>query len=75
MQQVCLGQTELKVSAVVFGAAQGYEFGAGVESRRPYQIDDSTTVIDLHLSLDDLAEIDAILAGAAPVWGPQPEGM
>jgi hypothetical protein len=23
----------------------------------------------------DLGEIDALLAGAAPVWGPHPEGM
>jgi aryl-alcohol dehydrogenase-like predicted oxidoreductase len=44
-------------------------------ARRPSQLDDTTTAVDLHLSQDDLAEIDTILADAAPVWGPHPEGM
>jgi hypothetical protein len=36
---------------------------------------DSATAADLHLSDEDLGEIDAILADALPVWGPHPEGM
>lgn len=46
-----------------------------VGARRPSQLDGTAVGADLHLSQDDLGEIDAILAGAAPVWGPHPEGM
>jgi aryl-alcohol dehydrogenase-like predicted oxidoreductase len=44
-------------------------------ARRPSQLGDTATAVDLHLSLADLGAIDALLAGAAPVWGPHPEGM
>jgi aryl-alcohol dehydrogenase-like predicted oxidoreductase len=44
-------------------------------ARRPSQLDGTATAVDLHLSPADLGEIDALLAGAAPVWGPHPEGM
>ncbi|MEN3356925.1 MAG: hypothetical protein V7637_907 [Mycobacteriales bacterium] len=44
-------------------------------ARRPSQLDGTAAAVDLHLSPADLGEIDALLAGAAPVWGPRPEGM
>ena len=60
MRPVRLGQTELQVSAIAFGTwAFGGDWGAA----------------DVHLSQEDLGEIDAILADALPVWGPHPEGM
>jgi aryl-alcohol dehydrogenase-like predicted oxidoreductase len=44
-------------------------------AHRPSQLDQTAAGADLHLSAADLDEIDAILANAAPVWGPHPEGM
>jgi aryl-alcohol dehydrogenase-like predicted oxidoreductase len=44
-------------------------------ARRPSQLENTAAAVDLHLSPADLGEIDALLAGAAPVWGPHPEGM
>jgi aryl-alcohol dehydrogenase-like predicted oxidoreductase len=46
-----------------------------VGAHRPAQLDGTASGADLHLSPDDLGEIDTILADAAPVWGPHPEGM
>jgi aryl-alcohol dehydrogenase-like predicted oxidoreductase len=46
-----------------------------VGAHRPSQLDGTATAADLHLSDEDLGEIDAILADALPVWGPHPEGM
>ena len=77
MRQVRLGQTELKVSAVAFGTwAFGGDWGtADLEESKAAQLDGTAAAVDRHLSPEDLGEIDAILAGAAPVWGPHPEGM
>jgi aryl-alcohol dehydrogenase-like predicted oxidoreductase len=44
-------------------------------ARQPSQLENTAAAVDLHLSPADLGEIDALLAGAAPVWGPHPEGM
>jgi aryl-alcohol dehydrogenase-like predicted oxidoreductase len=46
-----------------------------VGAHRPAQLDGTAAGADLYLSPDDLGEIDAILATAAPVWGPPPEAM
>jgi aryl-alcohol dehydrogenase-like predicted oxidoreductase len=46
-----------------------------VGARRPAQLDTLVPAGDLKLTADDVEEIDAILAGAAPVAGPAPEGM
>lgn len=44
-------------------------------AHRPSQLNGTAAAVDRHLSPEDLGEIDAILAYAAPVWGPHPEGM
>jgi aryl-alcohol dehydrogenase-like predicted oxidoreductase len=44
-------------------------------ARRPSQLDGTAAAVDLQLSPADRGEIDAILAAAAPVWGPHPEAM
>jgi aryl-alcohol dehydrogenase-like predicted oxidoreductase len=44
-------------------------------ARRPSQLDGTAAAVDVQLSPADLGEIDAILADAAPVWGPHPEAM
>jgi aryl-alcohol dehydrogenase-like predicted oxidoreductase len=46
-----------------------------VGARRPAQLDTLVPAGDRKLTADDVEEIDAILAGAAPVAGPAPEGM
>jgi aryl-alcohol dehydrogenase-like predicted oxidoreductase len=46
-----------------------------VGARRPSHLDGTTLAADIELSETDLQEIDAILADAAPVRGPHPEGM
>jgi aryl-alcohol dehydrogenase-like predicted oxidoreductase len=46
-----------------------------VGARRPSQLDGTAPAADIQLSETDLADIDTILADAAPVWGPHPEGM
>ena len=46
-----------------------------VGAHRRSQLDGTATAADLHLSDEDLGEIDAILADALPVWGPHPEGI
>jgi hypothetical protein len=43
-----------------------------VRARRPYQIEGTAAAADLLLSP---GELDAILANAVPMWGPQPEGI
>jgi aryl-alcohol dehydrogenase-like predicted oxidoreductase len=55
--------TNPAVDVAVFGA------------RRAAQLDARTPAADVELCLGDLARIDEILAGAAPVTGPAPEGM
>jgi aryl-alcohol dehydrogenase-like predicted oxidoreductase len=46
-----------------------------VGARRPYQIEGTAAAADLHLSSEELGEIDVILADAVPMWGPHPEAM
>jgi aryl-alcohol dehydrogenase-like predicted oxidoreductase len=46
-----------------------------VGARRPSQLDGTVPAADLELSEADLRQIDTILTGAVPVWGPHPEGM
>jgi aryl-alcohol dehydrogenase-like predicted oxidoreductase len=46
-----------------------------VGARRPAQLEGSIHAADVKLTEDDQAEIDRILAPAAPVHGPNPEGM
>jgi aryl-alcohol dehydrogenase-like predicted oxidoreductase len=44
-----------------------------VGSHRASHVDEATGSLDLHLSADDLAEIDQIVSGATPIDGPTPE--
>jgi MFS family permease len=46
-----------------------------VGTRRLAQLDGTASAADLHLSAADLRRIDAIVAAAAPGWGPHPQGM
>jgi aryl-alcohol dehydrogenase-like predicted oxidoreductase len=46
-----------------------------VGTRNPAHLTDTVKAVDVQLSLEDLAEIDRILADSAPVRGPSPEGM
>jgi aryl-alcohol dehydrogenase-like predicted oxidoreductase len=46
-----------------------------VGARRPSQLEGTAPAADIELSAEELAEIDAIVADAVPVWGPHPEGM
>jgi len=46
-----------------------------VGARRASQLEGLTPAADVELSPADMEAIDAILAGAAPVKGPAPEGM
>ncbi len=46
-----------------------------VGARRPAQLDGTVGAGDLELSDEDMKEIDRILAPAAPVTGPNPEGI
>jgi aryl-alcohol dehydrogenase-like predicted oxidoreductase len=46
-----------------------------VGARRPTHLDDSVVAADVKLEDEDLREMDRIMASAAPVEGPSPEGM
>jgi len=46
-----------------------------IGARRPDHLEESAAAADIELTSEDLADIDAALADAAPVWGPHPEGM
>jgi aryl-alcohol dehydrogenase-like predicted oxidoreductase len=46
-----------------------------IGARRASQLDGLLPAVDIELSPDDLATIDTVLADAAPVTGPAPEGM
>ena len=46
-----------------------------VGARRPSQLDGTAPAAEIRLSVAALAEIDQVLTGAVPVWGPHPEGM
>ncbi|MEV0819847.1 aldo/keto reductase [Nonomuraea rubra] len=78
--------TELSRFAVRFGTTIGQLAVAWVLSnpavhvaivgaRSPRHLDESLDAAELTLGPDDLAEIDAIMSGAAPMAGPAPEGM
>ena len=65
----------LPVLAVVWTLANPAVDAAIVGTRNPAHLTDTVNAVDVRLSLEDLAEIDRILAGSAPVRGPAPEGM
>jgi aryl-alcohol dehydrogenase-like predicted oxidoreductase len=46
-----------------------------VGARRPRQIEQTAPAANIHLTTQDLAEIDAIMVDAVPVGGPAPEAM
>jgi aryl-alcohol dehydrogenase-like predicted oxidoreductase len=46
-----------------------------IGARRPSHLEESAAAANIELTSEDLADIDASLADAAPVWGPHPEGM
>jgi len=46
-----------------------------IGARRPVHLEESAAAAEIELAPEDLAAIDAVLADAAPVWGPHPEGM
>jgi aryl-alcohol dehydrogenase-like predicted oxidoreductase len=46
-----------------------------VGARRPSQLDGTAPAAEIRLSVAALAEIDQVLTGAVPAWGPHPEGM
>jgi aryl-alcohol dehydrogenase-like predicted oxidoreductase len=46
-----------------------------VGARTPDHLDETATAADVDLSFGDMRRIDTILADAAPVHGPHPEGM
>jgi aryl-alcohol dehydrogenase-like predicted oxidoreductase len=46
-----------------------------VGTRNPAHLTDALSAVDVRLSPADLAEIDGILSGSAPVHGPAPEAM
>lgn len=48
---------------------------AVVGARGTHHIEDSLAAADIALGDDDLAEIEAVMAGAAPVSGPSPESV
>src|SRR5437879_3406186 len=46
-----------------------------IGARRPGHLEESAAAADIELGPEDLGDVDAALADAAPVWGPHPEGM
>jgi aryl-alcohol dehydrogenase-like predicted oxidoreductase len=65
----------LPVLALAWALANPTVDAAIVGTRNPAHLADTVSAVDVRLSLDDLAEIDGILAGSAPVHGPAPEAM
>jgi aryl-alcohol dehydrogenase-like predicted oxidoreductase len=65
----------LPVLAVAWTLANPAIDAAIVGTRNPAHLTDTVNAVDVQLSREDLAEIDRILAGSAPVHGPSPEGM
>jgi aryl-alcohol dehydrogenase-like predicted oxidoreductase len=67
--------TDLPALAVAWTLAHPAIDVAIVGAHRPSQLEGTAGAADVSLSAQDLTQIDAILAGAVPVWGPHPEGM
>lgn len=65
----------LPVLALAWTLANPAVDAAIVGTRNPAHLTDTVNAVDVRLSSEDLAEIDRILAGSAPVHGPSPEGM
>jgi aryl-alcohol dehydrogenase-like predicted oxidoreductase len=65
----------LPVLAVAWALANPAVDAAIVGTSNPAHLTDSVKAVNTQLSPEDLAEIDRILAGAAPVHGPAPEAM
>ncbi len=65
----------LPVLAVAWTLANADVDVAIVGARRARHLDEIVQAGDVHLTQDSLAGIDRILANAAPVHGPAPEGM
>jgi aryl-alcohol dehydrogenase-like predicted oxidoreductase len=68
-------ELSLPVLAVAWALARPGVDVAIVGARRPQHLDEIVRAADLTLTPEDLAEIDRILAVAAPVVGPSPEGV
>ena len=65
----------LSVLALAWTLANPTVDAAIVGTSNPGHLTDAVKAVDVQLSHEDLAEIDRILAGSAPVRGPSPEGM
>jgi aryl-alcohol dehydrogenase-like predicted oxidoreductase len=65
----------LAVLALAWALANPAVDAAIVGTSNPAHLTDTVNAVDARLSPEDLAEIDRILAGSAPVRGPSPEGM
>ncbi len=65
----------LPAVALAWALANPTVDAAIVGTRNPAHLTDTVNAVDVRLSHEDLAEIDRILAGSAPVRGPAPEAM
>jgi aryl-alcohol dehydrogenase-like predicted oxidoreductase len=65
----------LPVLALAWVLANPAVDAAIVGTSNPAHLTDAVDAVDVRLSPEDLAEIDRIIAGSAPVHGPAPEGM
>jgi aryl-alcohol dehydrogenase-like predicted oxidoreductase len=65
----------LPVLALAWALANPAVDAAIVGTSNPAHLTDTVKAAHVRLSHEDLAEIDRILAGSAPVRGPSPEGM
>jgi aryl-alcohol dehydrogenase-like predicted oxidoreductase len=65
----------LPALALAWALANPAVDAAIVGTRNRTHLTDTVNAVDVRLSPEDLAEIDLILAGSAPVHGPSPEGM
>jgi aryl-alcohol dehydrogenase-like predicted oxidoreductase len=61
--------------AIAWTLANPTVHAAIVGARRAEHVEDSLAAADVTLSADDLAEIDVIMAAAAPTTGPSPESV
>jgi aryl-alcohol dehydrogenase-like predicted oxidoreductase len=65
----------LPVLAMAWALANPAVDAAIVGTSNPAHLTDAISAVDVRLSPEDLAQIDRILAGSAPVHGPAPEAM
>jgi hypothetical protein len=65
----------LPMLALAWSLANPAVDAAIVGTSNPAHLTDAINAVDVRLSLEDLAELDRILARSAPVHGPTPEGM